>query len=121
MVMKIALTSKGKDLDSDLDERFGRARHFIIYDTETESFETIDNEQNLNSPQGAGVQAAETIAKTGAASLVTGHCGPKAFRALTAAGIKVFTTNATTVKEALDLYLAGKLTEADNADVEGHW
>ncbi len=119
--MKIAVTSRGTSLDSEIDERFGRARYFIIYDTETEASQAVDNEQNLNSPQGAGVQAAEKIAKLGAESLITGHCGPKAFRALSAAGIKVYNTDADTVKEAIDLYLAGKLSQANDADVEGHW
>jgi predicted Fe-Mo cluster-binding NifX family protein len=52
---------------------------------------------------------------------VTGHCGPKAFRVLLAAGIKVYATGAPTVAAALELYRSGKLTEAKAADVDGHW
>jgi len=52
---------------------------------------------------------------------VTGHCGPKAFRVLLAAGVKVYTTDALTVSAALEHYRSGKLTEAKAADVEGHW
>jgi predicted Fe-Mo cluster-binding NifX family protein len=52
--------------------------------------------------------------------VVTGHCGPKAFRVLSAAGVKVYNTDAPTVAEALDRFRAGKLVPADAADVEGH-
>jgi len=119
--MKIAFTTSGETLDSPLDSRFGRAPKFIIYDLEDDSLEVIDNQQNLNAVQGAGIQSAQTVAKTGAKALVTGHCGPKAFRVLLAAGVKIFNTEAATVTEALELYRAGKLTEANAADVEGHW
>ena len=121
--MKIAITTSGNDLNAPLDNRFGRAAGFFIYDidSESESFEVVDNEQNLNAAQGAGIQAAQTVARTGAKCLITGHCGPKAFRVLTAAGIKVFNTNAATVGEAIEQYRNGQLVEASAADVEGHW
>jgi predicted Fe-Mo cluster-binding NifX family protein len=119
--MKIAFSTSGITLDSPLDPRFGRAPRFLIYDLDSESFEMIDNQQNLNAAQGAGIQSAETVARKEAKALVTGHCGPKAFRVLQAAGIKVFSSNAATVSEALEKYRSGALAEADSADVEGHW
>jgi predicted Fe-Mo cluster-binding NifX family protein len=119
--MKIAFSTSGETLDSPLDARFGRAPKFLVYDLDSETFEVVDNQQNLNATQGAGIQSAETVARLGAKALVTGHCGPKAFRVLQAAGIKIFNTNAPTVAEALTQYRAGKLTEAKAADVEGHW
>jgi predicted Fe-Mo cluster-binding NifX family protein len=119
--MKICITSQGRDLNSALDPRFGRAAVFVIVDPDTGTVEAVDNSQNLQAAQGAGIQAAETVARAGAKVLVTGHCGPKAFRVLRAAGIKIFNTQASTVGEALDQYRAGKLSEAQGADVEGHW
>ena len=119
--MKIALTTSGNDLNAPLDSRFGRAPKFLIYDLEGNSFEVVDNEQNLNAAQGAGIQSAQNIARLGAKALVTGHCGPKAFRVLVAAGIKIYNTSAATVTEALEQYRGGKLAEATSADVDGHW
>ena len=119
--MKIAITTSGNDLNAPLDTRFGRAPKFLIYDLEAKTIEIIDNEQNLNAAQGAGIQSAQMVARSGAKALVTGHCGPKAFRVLRAAGIQIFNTEAPTISAALDLYRVGKLTEAANADVEGHW
>ncbi|MBE0603084.1 MAG: dinitrogenase iron-molybdenum cofactor biosynthesis protein, partial [Deltaproteobacteria bacterium] len=53
--------------------------------------------------------------------LVTGHCGPKAYKVLSAARIRIFASSAATVGEALELFRAEKLVEALSADVEGHW
>jgi predicted Fe-Mo cluster-binding NifX family protein len=94
---------------------------FLVFDTDTESFEVIDNIKNLNAEQGAGIQSAETVVRSGARALVSGHCGPKAFRVLQAAGVKIYNTDAATVSEALDLYKSGKLMQAEAADVSGHW
>jgi len=119
--MKIAVTTSGDFLAAPLDSRFGRAARFLIYDTETKTFQMIDNAQNLNAPQGAGIQAAQTVANVGSNAVITGHCGPKAFRVLQAAGIKIYNCNATTVEEALQQLEDGKLQVASDADVEGHW
>ena len=119
--MKIVLTTSGKDLNAPLDNRFGRAPKFLVYDLEAKTFEVVDNDQNLNAAQGAGIQSAQNIARLGAKALITGHCGPKAFRVLQAAKIKIYNTTAPTVSEAIDQYRNGKLTEAASADVEGHW
>ena len=109
--MKIALTTSGNDLNAPLDGRFGRASKFLIYDLEANTFEMVDNEQNLNAAQGAGIQSAQTIARLGVRALVTGHCGPKAFKVLKAAGIKIYNTSAATVTEALDQYRDNKLSK----------
>lgn len=119
--MKIVFTTSGSDLNAPLDSRFGRTPKFLVYDLDSDKFEMVDNEQNLNAAQGAGIQSAQTVVRLGAKALVTGHCGPKAFRVLLAAGIKIYNTDAPTVAEALEYYRAGKLTEAKGADVEGHW
>ena len=104
-----------------MDPRFGRAARFLIYDLEEGTFELIDNAQNLGAAQGAGIQSAETVLRAGADALVTGHCGPKAFRVLSAAGIAIYNTQLETVAAALAAYQAGELRAAESADVEGHW
>ncbi len=119
--MKIAFSTSGDQLKSPLDSRFGRAPKFLVYDLEAETFAVIDNQQNLNAAQGAGIQSATTVAQSGAQALVTGHCGPKAFQVLKAAGVKVYNCDASTVTEALQRFLSGKLAEAEASDVEGHW
>ena len=119
--MKIAITTQGKTLDSTVDQRFGRASGFILFDTKTEEYSYIENSQNLNAAAGAGTQSAQTIANNGAEVLITGNCGPKAFTALNAAGIKIAIGASGTVKESLEKFNKGQLQTTDSPNVEGHW
>lgn len=119
--MKIVVTASGMVLDAPVDPRFGRAAYFIAVDSEKGTFEAHSNAQNLNAAQGAGVQAAQNVSRLGADVVITGHCGPKAFRTLSAAGIKVVSGAEGTVKDAVDAFKAGKLVSSDTADVESHW
>ncbi len=119
--MKIAFTTSGDALSAPLEPRFGRAPKFLIYDDETKSFSIVDNTQNMNAAQGAGIQAAQNVAQEGVRCVVTGHCGPKAFRVLNAAGIKVYNNDSPTIAAALEALEAGTLESSAAPDVEGHW
>ena len=119
--MKIAVTSQGKDLDSPVDPRFGRAAYILIVDTRNNEVEVLDNSENVNAFKGAGIQAAVMVSDGGAEVLLTGYCGPNAFKTLNAAGVKVANDVTGTVREALTAYRKGKLTFADGANVEASW
>lgn len=119
--MKIAVTSQGTDLDSQVDPRFGRAAYLIVVDSDTGDFEVFNNSSNVNAMKGAGIQAASNIVNTGAEVLLTGFCGPNAFKALNAGKVAVSNNATGTVREAVKAYLDGKLPHADSANVEGHW
>lgn len=118
---KLAFTTSGSDLSAALDPRFGRAPKFLLYDLITKTIEVIDNQQGRNAAQGAGIQAAETLVRSGADTLITGHCGPKAFKVLDAAGVIVYNCAAATVEEALLAVQSGAVRPATAADVDGHW
>lgn len=109
--MKLAFTTSGNSLDANLDSRFGRASNFLVYDTSLENFDIFANTQNLEAAHGAGIQAAENFIKTGAKILITGNCGPKAYRLLNAANVEIFNSTAPTVKTALEQYLNGELNK----------
>ncbi len=113
--MLIAITSCGNGLESAFDERFGRAAFFVVYDTETKQIQVVDNNENVNAAQGAGIQSAQNIIKLGVQHLITGHCGPKAFPVLTAGGVSIYYSESATVKDALDAFIAGKLSKANIA------
>ena len=119
--MRIAVSSTGTTLESQVDPRFGRAAFFLLVDTDSGSVSAHDNAQNLNAAQGAGIQAAETVSRLGAEAVITGHCGPKAFRTLRAAGIQVVVGPEGTVADAVEQFKAGKIVPTEAADVEGHW
>ena len=119
--MKVAVTSQGSDLSSQIDPRFGRATNFIVVDIDTNEFSVHDNSQNLNAAQGAGIQAGRTVVDLKAEAVITGNVGPKAFRTLQAANVKVYPGASGTVREALEKFKAGQLPVADAANVQGHW
>jgi predicted Fe-Mo cluster-binding NifX family protein len=119
--MIIAITAKGNDLQGEVDPRFGRANHFLIVDSENMRFEVVENEQNLSLPQGAGIQAAQVVANHRAEVVLTGNCGPKAFKNLEAAEIKVVVGVSGRIEDAIRAYLQGDLQLAVAANVEGHW
>ncbi len=118
--MKIVVTSEGTNLDSPFDPRFGRAKYFLLVDTETMQTVAHDNAQNLNAPQGAGVQAAQAIHNLGAHAVITGHIGPKAFATLRAAGIVVYLGASGTGRQAIEQFRAGRLQPAQGPNAEGH-
>jgi predicted Fe-Mo cluster-binding NifX family protein len=119
--MKVAVTAAGSDMASRVDPRFGRAQYFIIVDMDSGAFEAVDNAQNLNAAQGAGIQAARIVAETGAGVVITGNVGPKAFATLRAAGISVCSGAAGSVGDAVKQFRAGGIAPADDANVDGHW
>lgn len=121
LAVKIAVTVQKTDKDEQIDPRFGRAANFCIYDTDTAEFVFIPNSQSLESVSGAGIQAAKTVINQGVGALLTGHCGPKAFRALKAAKVDIYTNVSGSVSESIELFQQQKLLKTETADVEGHW
>jgi predicted Fe-Mo cluster-binding NifX family protein len=119
--MKVAVPSQGPETDSAVDPRFGRARYFIVFETETRETSSIDNAQNLNAVQGAGIQAARNVIEAGAQGLIAGNVGPKAFAALRAAGVNVYAAPGGSVAEAFEAFMAGRLQRVSRPNVEGHW
>ncbi len=119
--MKIAITAEKPQTDSPVDPRFGRAKVFMVYDDQLKTWEVIDNKQNLQAAQGAGIQSAAKLVDAGCEVVISGHCGPKAFTALNSANVSVYTVSNGTVQNAINLFQAGKLTKIESSDVEGHW
>ncbi len=118
--MKIAITSKGTDLDSEVDPRFGRAAYILIVDTFSMSIDVIDNAKNGNALKGAGIQTASEVSGRGADALLTGYCGPNAFQTLKAAGIKVANDISGTVKEAVTAFNDGRVIFSNSSNMQAH-
>ena len=119
--MKVAVTSQGKELSSEIDPRFGRAKWLLLVDTETEVVGAYDNTVNLNLAQGAGIQTGQNVVNLGAEAVITGNIGPNAYKTLSTANVKVYLSEVTTIQEAVESFRAGELNEVQEANVEGHW
>ncbi len=119
--MKIAISSFDGTLEGPVDERFGRCKKFVLYDKNTKQIEVIDNAQNINSPQGAGIQSSQNIVNAGAKAVISGHLGPNAFRVLQEAGVDVYTAKGMTVADAIKAFESATLSRLTSANVQGHW
>ncbi len=74
--MKVAVSSKGDTLDSEMDSRFGRCKFFAIYDSEDKSTLFIDNTA-ASLTEGAGPAALQLLTSQGVSKLVSGNFGVK--------------------------------------------
>ncbi len=118
--MKVAVSSSGKNLDSQIDPRFGRCAYFMIVETDDMNFEVFDNE-NIALGGGAGIQSAQFVASKGIQAVITGNCGPNAVQTLSAVGIKLFVGQSGTVKEAIERYKNRELRSTDEPSVSDHY
>ncbi len=114
--MKVAVSSRGQDLNSPIDPRFGRCAYFLVVDTDDMSFKVFDN-QSAALGGGAGIQSAQFVVSKGARAVITGNCGPNAVKAFSAAGTDVYLGNNGTVQEAVQKLKNGRLTPAAKIDV----
>jgi predicted Fe-Mo cluster-binding NifX family protein len=118
--MKIAITSKGDSLNSEMDPRFGRCAYFVILDTDGESvLKAIPNDA-ATAGGGAGIQAAQSVIDEDVEAVISGNFGPRAFDALYSGGIKIYTVKAETVKEALDSFNQGNVELIKTASAAAH-
>ena len=113
--MKLAVTSQGLEMTSPVDPRFGRARYFLLIDTDSSEIRAVDNTVNLNGAQGAGIQTGRKVIDLNVEAVITGRVGPKAFDTLLAGSVSVFTGAEGTVADAIRQFKAGELNIAQSA------
>ncbi len=118
--MIIAVTAQGDSLESPIDSRFGRCSFFVLVNPDDMSYDTAAND-NARQGGGAGIASAQFIADKGCDAVITGNCGPNAFRVCEAASIKVFTGAHGSVREAIGQYKSGSLQTSDKANVGSHY
>lgn len=119
--MKIAIPSTGKSLDSLANNQFGRSQYFIIFETESSSYNVIDN-IGISMQGGAGIKSAQLIVDSGASVLITAHCGQNAADVLKASGVRIIKAVPTTVKNLITFFEDDKLeelTEIHNGHFQG--
>ncbi len=114
--MKVVVSSAGKDLNAQVDPRFGRCAYFVIVDTEDMGFVCYDNDSNALS-SGTGIQAASFVISKGAEVVLTGNCGPKAIATFTAAGVTVYAGQTGTVGETIGRFMTGGLMSSTQPTV----
>ena len=118
--MKIAVTSTGPTLDDAVEARFGRCAYFLIIDLDTMEFEALEN-PNIALGGGVGIQSAQLMAEKGVSTVLTGNCGPNAFQTFGAANIEVITGVSGQVRQAVEQYKSGALSNTTTPNVQSHF
>ena len=115
--MRIAISTGGRDLDKFVDDRFGRCPYFLFCDSEDpQSTAEYKGNPALSGTGGAGIAAAEYMAKEKVEVLITGSLGPNALRVIEAGNIPAYTASETmTLTEAIRAWKEGHLVKISEA------
>ena len=106
--MKIAIPVDEQSLSSSVSPSFGRAAHFLFYNTNTKESYYLDNSAVV-SQGGAGIRAAQVIADHGVKALLTPRCGENAEKVLSKSEVFIYKSIPGTAQENIDAFTAEKL------------
>lgn len=118
--MKIAIASSGKWLESFVDSHTGRAPFFVVYDTDEESYDVIDNSFCLRCLHWAGAQTATILTNTPVDVIVVYRIGPCAYRWFHNAKVPIYHTERTSVVRAVRCFREGMLQTINAPNCKGH-
>ena len=107
--MKIAISTNGRGLDSNIDVKFERCNCFLIIHLEKNILKPIDNKIK-DRPHEIGSTVGKLITKEEINSVIAADIGPSAFDIFKRHGIRIYQAKGT-VEDAIRLYKNGKLTE----------
>ena len=118
--MKVCVTAGASGLDAPMDPRFGRCPFFVIVDLDSMSENSVSN-TNVMATSGAGIQAAQEVARQGATALITGNIGPNAMQTLSAANIDVYLhQSGGSVRDVVEKFKRGEFTKIAAPSVQPH-
>jgi len=108
--MKIAISSTGEDVKSNVSDIFGRCPYFFIAeikDNKVEKTEILKNEK-IDQSSGVGVLVAQLMAEKNINAVITGNVGPRALDVLNQFDIEIYTGEGT-VEVSLEAFMDKKL------------
>jgi len=119
--MKIAISSTGNNLESEVDARFGRCNYFLIVEIEDNKIKDFNAIENTAKSQmgSAGISAGEIVAKQKVDAIITVNLGPRAFSVFEQFKIKTYQGEGK-IKEVVQKFLDKKLKELKNATGPQH-
>ncbi len=119
--MKIAVPSRNGDVDS----HFGHCEYFTVFSLDAQAH--IDSEEVVSPPAGCGCKSniADSLAEQGVRIMLAGNMGQGAVNKLNEAGISVVRGCSGPVRQGVEAYAAGTLTDTpvvcqDHGSCPGH-
>ncbi len=109
--MKILVATTKGGLEDQVCPTFGRAPTFTVVEVEDGRIGSVEVVPNpaASAAGGAGIQAAQWAANSGAKAVIAGNYGPNAAGVLAQAGVEMLSISGLTVREAVERYLKGEL------------
>jgi len=119
--MKIAISSTGKNLESEVDERFGRCPYFLIVEIENKNIKNVKVIENTAKAQlgGAGITAGEIVANEKVDAVITTNLGPRALSVFEQFGVKIYQGQGK-IKDAVQDFIDGKLEKTTTSTGPQH-
>jgi predicted Fe-Mo cluster-binding NifX family protein len=119
--MNIVVSASGPDMESQVDNRFGRCPYFILVEVEDKKIKSHKSVENASANQmgGAGMAAAQAVADMKADAIITVNMGPRAFIVFKQLGMEMYQGTGT-VKDVVEDLIAGKLKKIDDSTGPGH-
>ena len=117
--MKVIVSSTGSDINSVISPVFGRAKYYLLVDTEDLSHESFENPA-INQSGGAGIQAAQFVLKKNPESVISSNIGPNAYEVLAAGSVSCYIATGGTVKENVETFKRGELSMMGTANATSH-
>jgi predicted Fe-Mo cluster-binding NifX family protein len=115
--MKIAITAENNNgLEGKVAQHFGHAPYFILVDVENGQVTATQSVANPFVNGHAPGQIPGFIQQQNADVMLSGGMGGRAIQFFEQAGIKAATGASGTIRQALESYLGGKLSEAAPCD-----
>lgn len=112
---------ENKGLSSEISAHFGKSPFFTFLKIENSEIKDLEVVESRGRHAGGVITPAEIILNHKANILICGSLGSKAVTMLKNSGLEVYSGASGTVKEALDKYIAGELSAADdNSCTEKH-
>jgi len=104
--MLILLGSDGNNLESSIAKRFGHANCYILFNTETETFEAFENRD-----EGHNHDNLQDFLNKRAEAFIVGNIGPQAFEVINTPKSKVYLARKMSAQEAVDKLVKGELKQ----------
>jgi predicted Fe-Mo cluster-binding NifX family protein len=111
--MKIAMATLEENMETKLDQTFGRAVYFLIHDTETGENKFMINPAK-DATGGAGIKSAQTLVDEKVETLIVFRLGTNAVKVLEGGNVKCFRAIEDTAEANLKAFKEGKLTKLED-------
>ncbi|MEA1936804.1 MAG: NifB/NifX family molybdenum-iron cluster-binding protein [Patescibacteria group bacterium] len=118
--MKIAISSTGKNLESEIDTRFGRCPYFLIVEIENKEIKSVKAIENTAAGQRgeARITSAEIVAKEKVVAIITANLGPRAFSIFEQFEIKIYQGEGK-IGDAVEKFIKRELMEMKDSEGTG--